>query len=63
VFQTQFIQAVRILIKMQVVEICNIYLKPVFINMHLKITDMENDAVQLGRQVLTSHRVHALCII
>jgi len=39
-FQTQFIQAVCILLKMQVVEICNIYLKPVFINMQLKITDM-----------------------
>jgi len=40
VFQTQFIQQVCILLKMQVVEICNIYLKPGFINMQLKITDM-----------------------
>jgi len=39
-FQVQFIQAVCILLKMQVVEICNIYLKPVFINMQLQITDM-----------------------
>ena len=39
-FQTQFIQAVHVLLKMQVVEICNIYLQPVFINMQLKITDM-----------------------
>jgi len=40
VFQEQFIKAVRIVLKMQVIEICNIYLKLAFINMQLKIADM-----------------------